>query len=182
MSCVIILNGVGSVGKSTIAKALQAIASAPFLHVEMDAFLEMMPEALQNHLSGFAFESIEEDRKPAIVIHTGPIGAQLIRGMHHAIAAMADQGNNLIVDDVMTVEGGAAYRDLLSRHTLHLVGLFAPLEVLEARERERGNRGIGLARWQFYRVHRGMEYDLAIDTSLNSPTACAALIKQQFGL
>ncbi len=40
---VVILNGVGSVGKSTIAKALQEIAHDSFLHVPMDSFLEMLP-------------------------------------------------------------------------------------------------------------------------------------------
>ena len=44
---VIILNGIGSVGKSSMAKALQAITSKPFLHVAMDAFLDMLPENLR---------------------------------------------------------------------------------------------------------------------------------------
>lgn len=41
---IVLLNGVGSVGKTAIAKAMQAITAEPFLHVEMDAFLNMMPE------------------------------------------------------------------------------------------------------------------------------------------
>jgi chloramphenicol 3-O phosphotransferase len=40
---VILLNGVGSAGKSSIARALQDITREPFLHVEMDAFLDMLP-------------------------------------------------------------------------------------------------------------------------------------------
>jgi chloramphenicol 3-O phosphotransferase len=40
---VIIPNGIGSAGKSTTAKALQAITSKPFLYVAMDAFLDMLP-------------------------------------------------------------------------------------------------------------------------------------------
>ena len=35
---IIILNGVGSAGKSSIARALQAITAKPFLYVAMDAF------------------------------------------------------------------------------------------------------------------------------------------------
>ncbi|RUX39342.1 chloramphenicol phosphotransferase, partial [Mesorhizobium sp. M4A.F.Ca.ET.050.02.1.1] len=42
------LNEVGSAGKSSIARALQATTAKPFLHVPMDAFLEMLPEALQD--------------------------------------------------------------------------------------------------------------------------------------
>jgi len=43
---VIILNGVGSVGKSSTARALQAITAEPFLHVAMDAFLDMLPPTM----------------------------------------------------------------------------------------------------------------------------------------
>ena len=55
--------------------------------------------------------------------------------MRHAVAAMAAQGNSLVVDDVMTQEGQD--RALLSAFDARLVGLFAPLDVLEARERRR---------------------------------------------
>ena len=60
--------------------------------------------------------------------------------------------------------------------------MFAPLDVLEAREIARGDRAIGLARWQFDKVHRGMTYDFEIDTSTLTPDACAAAIMQRFGL
>jgi chloramphenicol 3-O phosphotransferase len=63
-----------------------------------------------------------------------------------------------------------------------MVGVFAPFEVLEARERERGDRMIGLARWQYERVHRDMTYDLEIDTSSPTPMECAELIKRRFRL
>jgi chloramphenicol 3-O-phosphotransferase len=42
---IVVLNGIGSVGKSFVAKALQALVTEPFLHVQMDAFLDMLPEA-----------------------------------------------------------------------------------------------------------------------------------------
>jgi chloramphenicol 3-O phosphotransferase len=81
--------------------------------------------------------------------------------MRHAIAAMAHDGNDLIVDDVMLGRDAAQqYRELLAQHEVHFVGLFAPLDVLEARERQRGDRLIGLARWQYHRVHSGIAYDL----------------------
>ena len=71
---------------------------------------------------------------------------------------------------------------LLSPFELFLVGVFAPLDVLEARERERGNRLIGLARWQYDRVHKDMKYDLEVDTSRATPLECAELIRQKFRL
>ena len=179
---IILLNGVGSVGKSSIAKALQTITTEPFLHVAMDSFLEMLPEAYQDHPDGIAYETVHENGKPLVVIRVGPVGERTLRGMRHAVAALAAQENNLIVDDVLIGDDAAAYSNLLSPFDLITVGVFAPLEVVEARERERGDRLIGLARWQYDRVHAGMTYDLDVDTSTATPMACAEKIKQAFRL
>jgi chloramphenicol 3-O phosphotransferase len=180
---VIILNGVGSVGKTSTARALQTIAAAPLLHVAMDAFLAMLPEAMFGHPDGLIFETVEEQGMPSVIIRAGPVLERAMGGMRHAIAAMAAQGNNLVVDDVMTREGqDREYRVLLSGFDVRLVGLFAPLDVLEARERQRGDREIGLARWQYDRVHRGVVYDLEIDTTVTSPLENAQRIRDAFGL
>ncbi|MBV9835111.1 MAG: AAA family ATPase [Alphaproteobacteria bacterium] len=180
---VIILNGVGSVGKSSTARALQSIATKRFLYVAMDAFLEMLPPSMLDHPDGLQFQRGERDGKPAIAIEAGPVLSRTMRGMRHAVAAMAAQGNNLIVDEVMLDDAPAQeYRALLKAFDLRMVGLFAPLDVLEARERARGDREIGLARWQYDRVHRGMRYDLELDTTAMPPQACAERIRAQFGL
>ncbi|MER8564843.1 chloramphenicol phosphotransferase [Mesorhizobium sp. M0924] len=179
---IVLLNGVGSAGKSLIARALQTIATEPFLHVQMDAFIDMLPPALQDHADGFSFETVLEDGKPSVVIRSGPVGARAMRGMRHAIAAMAGQGNNLIVDDVIFNEEIAEYVELLSSFDLHLVGVMAPLEVLEAREAACADRLLGLARWHYGRVHNGMDYDLEVDTSLLTPLECARRIQERFRL
>lgn len=182
-SHVIILNGVGSVGKSSTARALQAITTRPFLYVAMDTFLEMLPSSMLDHPDGLLFERGQRDGLPVIAIKTGAVLQRTMRGMRHAVAAMAAEGNNLIVDEVM-LEAGLVqeYRDLLRHSDLRMVGLFAPLDVLEARERARGDREIGLARWQYGRVHRGIVYDLEVDTVAAAPAECARLIRDSFGL
>lgn len=180
---VILLNGVGSVGKSSTAKALQAITSKPFLHVAMDAFLGMLPDKLLSHADGLLFESQQDGSNPTISIRTGSVLERAMQGMRHAVAAMAEQRNNLIVDDVLIGSRKIQeYRDLLRPFDFRLVGLFAPLDVLEARERARGDRAIGLARWQYDRVHRGIAYDLEVDTTAAPPPECARLIRDTFGL
>lgn len=179
---IVLLNGVGSAGKSSIAKALQTITADPFLHVQMDTFVEMLPERYQDHPDGLTFATVREHGKRTVVITTGPVADRAFRGMRHAIAAMAAEGNNLIVDDVLLGQGKAEYPELLSAFEVFLVGVFAPLAVLEAREHQRGDRLIGLARWQFDRVHKDMTYDLEVDTSGASPMECASLIKQTFRL
>jgi chloramphenicol 3-O phosphotransferase len=179
---IIVLNGVGSVGKSSTAKALQEIAETPFLHVSMDAFLDMLPAAMFGHRDGLVFETLVEEGRASVAIHTGPVMDRAMRGMRRAIAAMAAAGNNLIVDDVMLGDEQRDYRALLAAYEPRFVGLFAPLEVLEARERARGDRMIGLARWQHVRVHEGQAYDLEIDTASASPMDCARRIKAAFGV
>ncbi|MBZ9659153.1 hypothetical protein LB523_08855 [Mesorhizobium sp. ESP-6-4] len=52
--------------------------------------------------------------------------------------------------------------------------------MLETRESRRADRLPGLARWQFERVHRGVAYDLELDTSRLMPSECARLIQQRF--
>jgi len=180
---VIVLNGTGSVGKTSTAKALQLLAKEPLLHVQMDAFLEMLPPAMFGHPDGYIFERTQEDGYPSVMIHSGPVFARLMGGMRHAVCAMAEQGNNLVIDDVMFGGGEAdEYRRLLKKFDFRLVGLFAPLDVLERRERERGDREIGLARWQYRRVHAGIRYDLEVDMAARSPTEAARIISQAFDL
>ena len=54
--------------------------------------------------------------------------------------------------------------------------------MLEARERARGDRMIGLARRQFARIHKDIAYDLALDTTQATALECAQRIKESFGL
>ena len=58
----------------------------------------------------------------------------------------------------------------------------APLEVLEAREASAADRLPGLARWQYPRVHKGIDYDLEVDSSSLTPLECARRIQQRFQL
>ncbi|MCX7382277.1 MAG: chloramphenicol phosphotransferase [Alphaproteobacteria bacterium] len=179
---IILLDGVGSAGKTSIARALQAITREVFLHVQMDTFLDMMPPACIGHPDGFIFETLPTI-PPEVAIRTGPSGHRAMAGMRHAVRALADQGNHLIVDDVLTTpDQHASYATLLSDHRLHRVAVRAPLDVLEAREAGRGDRLIGLARWQFPRVHQGANYDLSVDTSEATPEECARTIRTAFGI
>ena len=149
----------------------------------MDIFASMLPERLFGHPDGMIFETVQDQGSPFVVIKTGPVMERTMRGMRHAIAALASQGSNIVVDDVM-MRGAEAdeYRALLTGTNLRFVGLFAPLDVLEKRELARGDRQLGLARWQFDRVHRGQKYDLEIETSDATPTQNAERICQTFGL
>jgi chloramphenicol 3-O phosphotransferase len=149
----------------------------------MDAFLEMLPPRMYGHSDGYIFETVDDGGHPSVILHTGPDFARLMSGMRRAVAALAAEGNSLVVDDVM-LGGGEAddYRRRLEGVDLRFVGLFAPLDVLETRERQRGDRALGLAHWQFDRVHQGVTYDLELDTSKTPPTDIARTICEAFDL
>ena len=180
---VIVLNGVGSVGKTSVARALQEATATPFLHVSMDAFMDMVPAKLTGHVDGITFETSFVEGAASTSIRTGSVVERALSGMRHAIVALAAQGNRLVVDDVWLGCGEVAeYRSLLAAYEVRVVGLFAPLDVIEARERSRGDRTLGLARWEFDRVHLGVHYDLEIETTFLSPGEVAEVICRTFGL
>ena len=179
---VILLNGTSSAGKSSLARALQVVTAEPFLHVPMDAFLEMMPPRYANHPEAFHFVPLEGSAPPQVATSMGPYGARVMQGMRSAIAAMARDGLNLIIDTVMLDDEWRLFEGLLAEFDVHLVGVFADIDVVEAREKQRGDRDIGQARWQSGRVHKGLAYDLTVDTSRVSPAEAAAQIKAAFSL
>ena len=180
---IVLLNGVSSVGKGSVAKALQKIASRPMLHVQMDAFLEMMPPGSFGDPLGYVFETQVVAGKPVTAVYGGPIMEAALKGMRGAVAAMAEAGNDLVVDEVLwEPEVLADYRRRLAPYDFRTVGLHAPLEVIEQRERQRGDRVLGLARWQYDKVHGGLTYDLELDSSSATPDELAAQITRAFGL
>ena len=95
---VIILNGVSSVGKSSVAKAIQAIAARPFLYVAGDAFMRMLPATMMQHPDGV---TIHQTPDGDLSIELGSQVTNLLSGMRRSIAAIAGQGNDVIVDDIM---------------------------------------------------------------------------------
>jgi len=159
------------------------MTAEPFLHIKFDAFLEMLPASMFGHPDGIVFEKVQIDGKPNVEIEMGKNMINALRGMRSAVAALANEGNNQIVDDVMLGSSDQEhYRNVMSDNPLHFVGLFAPIDVLEQREKDRGDRQIGLARWQYDRVHDGVKYDLEIDTSVLTPAQCVQKIAKEFGL
>ena len=171
---VVLLHGTSSSGKTTVARAVQALSEEPWLRLGIDAFWTAIDERWMEHgpraSEGFLW------REDASIV-PGPVGQQLATGMRAAVAACARCGNDLLVDDVFIdrrwLDG---WRDKLAGLEWLLVGVLAPLPVLEERERIRGNRITGEARAQVDVIHAGIEYDLTLDTASQSPEDCARAI------
>lgn len=166
---IILLNGTSSSGKTTIAQALQQIMDAPYLHIPIDSFEDMMPDRERLGEPGtFLWQSVFN---------------RLLSGFHHSVAALAAAGSNLIVDHLL-IQGVEPENwlteclDLLTPFTVYFIGVHCPLEELRRREQARGDRGEGLAEWQLRHVHRHGVYDLELDTSALSAEQCALRIKE----
>src|SRR3989339_1256171 len=191
---IILLNGPSASGKSSIQNDIQKQFDELYLKVGIDTFFDSLlptPDlSLFEEICFFAqytkgnelIRSVElkkDGNGNAIVPLTiGPAGDQIISGMHSAIASYASKNNNLVVDYILyKPEWISDLINSLKNEKVYLIGIKAPLEVLEEREKKRATSPIGHARSHFETVHHGMIYDLELDVSLLSPSESAMQIK-----
>jgi chloramphenicol 3-O phosphotransferase len=81
------------------------------------------------------------------------------------------------VDDVwLTAEQALAFKSVMAGAKVLWVGVRCPIEVIEQRERDRGDRRVGQARGHAHLVHQWTDYDVEVDTSRLSPAECASTI------
>lgn len=155
---IIILNGTSSSGKTSILKELQKQLPEPYLDAGIDKFIWMLPK---RYLDRPLWDDVL-----GLAVQAGQIGEKLFSGMHHAIAALAKRGNNVIADHVLVNPAWATEcADLFFGMDAFLIGLKCPLEILEERERLRQDRTLGQAKAQYPLVHQHGIYDVEIDTS-----------------
>jgi chloramphenicol 3-O phosphotransferase len=158
----IVLHGATSSGKSSLAKALQANAAIPAFHISLDAFVTMANRGDMRS---------EEEREQAYHIHCDNLRSTLARVVNTDFEIILD----LVLRD--TAEFDACLRILSPRPTC-VVRVWAPISVLEEREKRREDRGIGMARDQFEHPAYKRAYDFDIDTSTCSPVQGAAAIRR----
>ncbi len=166
---VIFINGASSSGKTSILKMLQNMLEKPYLDMGMDRFIFMLPK---RYLDRPLWDDVLGKATQA-----GALGYGLFSGMHHAIAAAALTGINVVADHVFVEKAWVdECAELFSDIRAYLIGLRCPLEVLAQRESQRKDRTLGQARLQFNLVHQYTLYDLELDTSLLNPGQCAQQI------
>ncbi len=91
----------------------------------------------------------------------------------HSVAAFVRAGFPAIVDTVFEHRDFVEdYKAATEGIKTTYVGLFCPTEILEERERRRGDRRIGMAKIQNEVVHNHVTYDLRLDTDKKAPKAC----------
>jgi chloramphenicol 3-O phosphotransferase len=169
---IIYLNGASSAGKTTLGRALQRALPEPFLLLCMDMLVDAMPPQLNDwtgrrKTDGYSYVNIAKaSDEPKFQLSIGPFAQKLQPAFQQIIIILAAQGFNLIIDDVAFGKTQVnLYREALKEYQVLWVGIKVSLEVLEAREKARGDRLIGSARDQAEKVHQDVVYDLELDTS-----------------
>lgn len=165
------LNGASSSGKSEIGRRLQAILPQPWLALGVDTLIDAMPASLRTSESGIEFAT-----------NGGVTVGEQFRVVEAAwmagVAAMVHAGARVIIDDVFL--GGAAsqqrWQQALAGLDVLWVGVRCDVEVAAAREIARGDRIGGMAATQADLVHRGVHYDLEVDTTCTESLSCARTI------
>jgi chloramphenicol 3-O phosphotransferase len=178
---IILLIGTSSAGKTTLARQLQAELAEPYLLLGIDDIFRMVPERRGGGLGGplsadgFCYDRASESG--VITIRYGAVGEMILSGMHRAVAAFAETGNHIIVDEMLLDERILVdWIRQVGRFRPYLAHVTAGEEVLEQRERQRGNEP-GLARGHLA-ANDLRHYDLEIDTTHNSPQACAQIVER----
>jgi len=158
---IIFLNGTSSAGKSTVAKALQERLDGVWLHVTLDLFFNLLPSCFLDNprwADGFDWD-------------------QVLDGFHRAVAQLPKTGYPVILDHVCTSHRWQRQCvELFADYTVLYVGVTCPLDELQRRELQRGDRKIGVAEEHLVRYQQAGPFDLEINTKDCAPVECAEKI------
>jgi chloramphenicol 3-O phosphotransferase len=96
---------------------------------------------------------------------------------HRSVAAFADAGNNIILEHILDTPG---WREQLARllapHDVLFVGLHVSVDELNRREKARGDRPAGSAEADCHSIHRGLRYDLKVQTDSDLDANVTAIL------
>ncbi len=160
---VVLLNGVSSAGKTSIARRLLTDLDRPFFHMGVDMFGAMRSESRTHELDPDALARVLRRTRA---------------GFHRAVAGMARAGNDIVMDHVLSEPWRLSdCLAVLTGMDVVFIGVHCPPAELRRRERHRPDRAPGTAARQLDSVHAHAIYDLEVDTAAASSEECSAAIK-----
>ncbi len=181
---VVLLVGPSCAGKSTLAATLQALSPTPYLSLSLDGLFASVPGAWasdgERAEDGLRYEWLAagDTAGPAIRrIVYGPVGWNFLQGFHRGVAAHADAGVQVVVDDMLLdLNVLADWASALAAVPTLLVSVTAPRQELLRREQARQVHPTpGLVAGHF-ELHHDLAADIRIDTSMIEPEEAARLV------
>lgn len=176
---VIVLNGGSSSGKSTLATHLQDRLPGTWVTLGIDDLIRALSHGPADTTAGGTLEF-----EPGGTIVVDAAFHLAACAWYEGLAAIARAGTPVIVDEVFldAASSQARLASALEGLAVLWVGVRCDPRTAEARELARGDRMIGLAQDQAFRVHDGVTYDLVVDTTGASPLNCAGPILAALGI
>ena len=158
-----IFNGTTSSGKTTLAKALLDRLDNRYTYLSIDNHIRTIFESYENHYKGI----FESEKVFSVLI------PNLVLTFHDIIQSYLLTNKKIIVDHVLQEK---EWKDDLFRkvekYKVCKIGLFCSIKELEKRERAREDRKIGLAAYQYNKVHDNIKYDIELNTEVKDINQC----------
>ncbi|WP_372482519.1 chloramphenicol phosphotransferase CPT [Streptomyces bambusae] len=172
----IIINGGSSAGKTGIVRCLQDVLPDPWVAFGIDSFVDALPARMQEADEGISFAADGG-------VSVGAGFRELEAAWRAGIVAMARAGARVVVDDVFLSGAGSQqrWRDAVGDLPVLWVGVRCEGAVAAGREVARGDRARGMAAQQADAVHRGVRYDVEVDTTRTESLECARTIAARVG-
>jgi chloramphenicol 3-O phosphotransferase len=171
----VVLNGGSSSGKTSIARRLQDLLMPDvWLALAVDDLIAALPRSAIGDKFVITFQ-------PDGHVGVGPDFHRLEAAWIASLAVMARAGVGVIIDELF-LDGSASQRRLgpyLAELNGLWVGVHCDPAVAAARAAARSNRHAGTAAAQAETVHRGVVYDLEVDTTNATSAACAEVVAQR---
>lgn len=182
----LLLDGAPSSGKSTLATSFQRSCEQSWIYLRIDDFMKCLaPQYRQLRLDETAenpgvlvLQSFDKKNNPLIQVRFGEIGLEHLESYMIAVTTLVKSGRNVIADMILTEEAWMErLQELCQGIKFYFVGLYAPLDVLLRRERER-EESPGMARGRYEEVYADWKkHDLLLDTSKTNIEGCIHQIK-----
>ena len=158
---IVILNGVSSSGKSTLAKMIQDRSGFPFYRLDIDDFILMAPEKFNDY-----------DNKDFSVQF------KFSSKFFHVVKLYSDLGFDLIVPYMFfkKSESLLEFKELLCGYPLLIVNIYCPVDELQRRENVRRDRKIGSASEQLALLETEFPNSISVNNYETTSENCADII------
>ena len=171
--CILFLQGASSAGKSTLAHALQVSLDECWWILEADDITRMTPTSERNDW----WDPAPEER-PHPSWNRDLRLPRWYAAYFGCLTTIARTGSNVIaVGGWLQTPELVQLAETLGGLDALCIGVYCPLKELERRERARGDRPSGYARFQIELVHTHAPYDAEVNTGTQTTEEAVGVVQ-----